>query len=264
MRLIITLFLLVPGLIFSQEDALVKALENVPQINVQQGSYKVKKESRPSYVLVLHGDKGEVEKQWRKYVENQYDCDFKKNKGVYEALGIRMPDITNETVSLYTAIEASSHGAKLSVMIDLGGKFVQGGTEGDKLKRALSSFGANFYDVYYGEVIDKQAKELDKADKATEKLEKEGEKLNKSLAGETESIKKANSNITKSEEEIESLTSKIEELRRSISASESKIKELEGNIEKNAAKTETSREAANVQRARVAKLKENHEAIKKR
>lgn len=261
--IILFLSFLIPLVSISQNEKLVEALEDVPKVSIKKDSYKMTKESRPAYTSTIRAEKGDVEKQWRKFIEDHYDCDFKKNKGVYEALGIHMPDVTNETVSLYTAIENASPGVDLVVMVDLGGKFIDGGNEADKLKRMISGFTKEFYDLYYADVIDDQNKILDKAEKSVSKIEKEGLKMAKSLGKEEDSIVKANNNITKSEKQIEDLTKKIEELHQSISDSEKKIKELESDIDKNAGDVEKSKKEADEQRARVEKLKEIRAEMKR-
>lgn len=261
-------FLLVTVSIFAfaqNEDKMVEAMMTAPGMDIKSTSVKIQKESRPALTVHVNGDAGDIEKSWKKYLADQCDCDLKKDKGFLQSLGVSIPAVSIETVSVFTRVEGDDTGAQIDVAVDFGGKFLSDGetpTEASNMRNLLKSYLKDFYGKQYDDVISDQEKARDKLSKEHDKLVKEGEKLQKSIQGEKDDISKAEETTTKSEQEINDLQQKVVELKAEMDQSKAEIERLEKEVKKNEAVTTAKSEEVKAQAAKVDALRKQADAVK--
>ncbi len=226
---------------------------------------KYNKESRPSFQANFYSEEKAVEKAWQDFISKKCDCDFKKEKGFYQAVGIRLPEITAETITLISVTEKTNDGASLDVMIDYGGRFMgEGGDKGEvqALKSMMTAFMKEFYVGWYEEVISDEEKEHGKLNKDYEKSVKAGEKLAKNIEGKHSDINKAEENILKAEQEILNLQHKMEELKVQIENDKKEIENLEQEVISNTKVIEEKKAIADEKAKDVEKLKASSANVK--
>ncbi len=251
---------------FGQDEAkMLEALQVKPSIEVKQTSTKFQKENRPAFTAYINANPDEVGKAWEQYVHDKCQCDFKKKKGVYSAVAIKLPEITVETISLFSTIEEDEKGARLDVFVDLGVAFMNtknNPEESAKMEAMISHFVRGFYVGWYDEVLKDQRKLAEKTTKEYEKVLKEGEKLTKEISKNSETIQKSEADITKAEKEIVDLQAKMDELRGTIEQSKSQIISLEKQVEDNTKLAASEKAKVEAQSQVVERLKANADAIR--
>ncbi|WP_306641333.1 hypothetical protein [Sanyastnella coralliicola] len=251
----LTLILFALGFLFSaqaQNDKTLEAMLNRPEMKVEQRQMKWQKKSYDAHTMLIHADKGEVEKALVKFFEDKYKISFSKLKGMQAAEGVVMSDIIAETVVVAVSVEEESNGSRAQVIVDLGGSSLNGSdhpTASSNLDRLMQTFAQSFYQDAYADVIDDQQKTLDKAEKEYDKSVKEGEKLASSIEKNTGNISDAENDITKKTQEIEDLKAEIENLK-------SEIQQLQRDQESNAKAQETKKKAVEAQKLKVNKLRQ--------
>jgi len=251
---------------FSQdEDKMVEAMMEAPEIKIKSTSVKIQKESHPALTVHVNGDASDLEKGWKKYLSNQCDCDLKKEKGFLQSLGVSVPSVSIETLSLFTRVENDDTGAQIDVAIDFGGRFMSDGdtpTEATKMRGLMTSYLKEFYGEQYEDVIRDQQKAHDKLAKEHGKLIKAGEKLQKLIGNENNDISKAESGTIKAEKDIADLQAKLIELAAEIEQSKAEIERLEKEVKKNEAVGVAKKEEVDAQKAIVDDLQKQANSIK--
>lgn len=251
----------------AQTEEHVQALVNGPKIAPEQTTSKLNKQPTPAFTLYLYASEDLVEKQWKQFISTRYNCDFKKERKHYQALDIRMLDVAEGTVSLFSAVRSDEQGARLDVFVQSGTRFLESGqfaVECAKMENVLESFARMLYVEVYDQVLEEERKEHQKESKELEKLTKEGEKLAKETTSSNEEVSKAAEGITENEQDIAQLRLKIEELRLKIDAAESELRQLE--TEKAANDKATRAQEALVQKraGRIEALKQKADGMRLR
>lgn len=250
---------------FSQEDKIVEALAQKPSMTVTSNDVSFKKESVNAYTAYVKATPDRLEKSWKKYMEDNHSVEMKKSKGALAAEETKIISITPDVVYLYTMIKEDEEGARMDVMLRMGGKYVNDSAfpaEGAKLKSILNKFLHDFYVEEYAEVLDDQRKEQDKLTKAHEKLIKEGEKLVKNEEGKVSDIAKAEENIVKTEKLIADSQVKIEQLKADIENYKKEIEQLKKDQEDNKKAQTTAKEKVDEKAKKIDRLKQNADAIR--
>lgn len=250
---------------FSQdEDKMVEAMMTAPGMKIESTSVKIQKESRPALAVHVNGDAGDIEKGWKKYLARQCDCDLKKEKSFLQSLGVSVPAVSLETVSIFTRVEDDNTGAQIVVAIDFGGKFMSDGdtpNEASNMRGIMTRYLKEFYGGQYEDVIRDQQKAHDKLAKEHGKLIKEGEKLQKLIGNENNDISKAESGTIKAEKDIADLQAKLIELAAEIEQSKSEIDRLQKEVKKNEAVGVAKKEEVDAQKAIVNDLQKQANSI---
>ena len=267
-QLLITFTVLFATLALSaQEEQIQQALLNGPRLRVEQTTAKLNKQSQAAFTLHLDAQAGQVEKQWAAFVHDRYKCQFKKVRKHYEALNIRMLDVAEGTVSLYSKVADDERGARLDVFVLSGARYLESGEfpgESAKMTQVMESFARALYVEVYDELLEDERKEQGKMVKELEKLDKQGEKLDKELAGQASDVTKATEGVTDAEQDIKQLQLKIEQLNLEIENAKAEIKRLESeraaNEKARAAQNTLVREKA----SRIDRLKANADGMRLR
>ena len=134
----------------AQNDKMIAAMMDSPNMEIEATTVKIKKNTRPALTAYVNGDAGKVEKDWMKRLEDECQCSFKKSKGFYEAVGVRLPSISVETVSLFTRVEEDEEGARMDVIVDFGGKFLSDSDSPEEAAKMRSFMGQHMREFYCG------------------------------------------------------------------------------------------------------------------
>lgn len=251
----------------AQTEEHIQALVNGPAIAPEQTTAKLNKQPTPAFTLYLHASEDLVEKQWKQFVSTRYNCEFKKERKHYQALDLRMLDVADGTVSLYSVVRTDESGARLDVFVQSGTRFLESGqfaVECAKMENVLESFARLLYVEVYDQVLEDERKEHSKEIKDMEKLTKEGEKLDKETASSNDEVSKASEDITDNEQDIAALRLKIEELRLKIDAAEAELKRLEGEKAVNDKARKAQEALVQKRAARIEALKQRADAMRLR
>ena len=76
-------------------------------------------------------------------------CSTYSSKGFLQSLGVSVPTVSIETLSLFTRVEDDNTGAQIDVAIDFGGSFMSDGntpTEATKMRGLMTSYLKDFYE----------------------------------------------------------------------------------------------------------------------
>ena len=261
-----TMFLSLGLCSFAQDEAkMLEALQNKPSVEVKETTTKFRKDNRPAFTAYINAEPSKVEKAWADYVSTRCQCDFKKKKGVYEAVAIRLPEVTVETISLFSVVEEDEKGARLDVLVDLGVSYLSSksnSTEAAKMSNMVEEFVRGFYVGWYDTVLKDQRKILDKSTKVYDGVVKEGVKLEKNISKNTESIQKSEEAIIKAEKDIVDLQAKMEQLRGAIDQANSEITSLQKQVEANSKTAAAEKVKVEAQNQVVESLKKNADAIR--
>lgn len=266
-RLVAFTFALCIGL-FTQaqiEEQMLGQLQDAPSVEVSTTTIKFQKENRPAYTAYINAEPAKVEKAWAAHMAEKCQCDFKKKKGTYEGIAIRLPEVTVETISVFSMIEEDEKGARLDVLVDMGVSWMNdkmNPAESAKMKAMVEGFVRNFYVGWYETVLKDQRKSLDKQTKAYDKVVKEGEKLAKGISKNTENITKAEEAIIKAEKDIVDLQAKMEELKGSIEQYKGEIASLEKQAAANTEAQAAEKVKVDAQNEVVEKLKKSADSLK--
>ena len=263
--LLTVLFVSIAFVSFSQdEDKTIAAMMEAPEIKIKSTSVKIQKESRPALTALVNGEAVDIEKGWKKYLSNQCDCALKKEKGFLQSLGVSIPAVSLETVSIFTRVEDDNTGAQIDVAIDFGGRFMSDGNtpaEATKMRGLMTSYLKDFYGEQYADMIRDQQKTHDKLAKEHGKLIKAGEKLQKLIGNENNDISRAESGTIKAEKDIADLQAKLIELAAEIEQSKAEIERLEKEVKKNEAEGIAKKEEVDAQKAIVDDLQKQANSI---
>lgn len=253
--------------LFAQEKEIQQALLNGPSLRVEQTTAKLNQQPQAAFTMYLNAEAGQVEKQWATFVNTRYNCEFKKARKHYEALNIRMLDVAEGTVSLYSKVADDERGARLDVFVLSGTRYLESGEfpgESTKMTQVMESFARALYVEVYDEVLEDERKEHGKMVKELEKLDKQGEKLDKELAGQDSDITKATEGVTDAEQDIKQLQLKIEQLNLEIENAKAEIKRLESERAANE-KARTAQDTLVREKAsRIDRLKANADGMRLR
>lgn len=246
--------------LFAQEKEIQQALLNGPSLRVEQTTAKLNKQPQAAFTMYLNAEAGQVEKQWATFVNTRYNCEFKKARKHYEALNIRMLDVAEGTVSLYSKVADDERGARLDVFVLSGTRYLESGEfpgESTKMTQVMESFARALYVKVYDEVLEDERKEHGK-------MVKELEKLDKELAGQDSNITKATEGVTDAEQDIKQLQLKIEQLNLEIENAKAEIKRLESERAANE-KARTAQDTLVREKAsRIDRLKANADGMRLR
>ncbi|MGB1032583.1 MAG: hypothetical protein ACPGWM_08200 [Flavobacteriales bacterium] len=250
---------------FAQDEKIVDSLGERPEMTFSENDIQVKKESVNAYTAYIKGESGQLEKEWKKFMKDNYSVDFKKSKGMLSAEEAKIAIITQDVVYLYTVIAEDEKGARMDVMLRMGGKYLTDKdfpVESGKLRSILNTFLHDFYVEQYDNVLSAQRKEQDKLNKEVDKMVREGEKLMKSESSKESDIKKAEENIVKTEQLIVDSNAKIEQLKVDIENYKKDIEQLKKDQVNNAKKVEEGKKVAAEKAKKIEKLKQNADAIR--
>lgn len=250
---------------FAQDEKIVESLGERPAMTFSENDIQVKKESVNAYTAYVKGSADQVEKRFKKFMKDNYSVDFKKSKGMLAAEETKIAMITQDVVYLFAIIESDEKGARMDVMLRMGGKYLTDKsfpTESGKLRSMLNTFLHDFYVAQYDDVLASQRKEQDKLNKEVEKMIKEGEKLAKSESGKESDITKAEENIVKTEQLIVDSQAKIEQLKADIENYKKDIEQLKKDQMENAKKVEEGKKVVEAKGKKIEKLKQNADAIR--
>lgn len=219
---------LVSGFCFCQEDNIDVLLAG-PDMQVHQTTAKMGKTPQPAFTVYLSSETSLAEKEWKGFLTQRYNCELKKNKKVFEALNIRMLDVADGSVNMFSKVTEDEGGCRLDVFVQSGSRFMEDATfpkESANLRKVMDAFARQLYVTVYDEALGDERKGLDKATKEMEKLAKTDEKLTKSIASTESGIAKAGNDITEAEQEIAALQIKIEELKLKVETGRNELDNL--------------------------------------
>jgi hypothetical protein len=251
---------------FAQEQKVVEAMMAAPNMSVVQHHVKIKKESRSALMMNMSAPAGDVEKAIKKFFEDKYDADFKKEKEFLVASNLRMSDVASESVVLMTRVIGHQELSKLEVIVMLQGQSIH---EKDhpvafaNVKSVMTSFAKEFYADQYADVLDDQHKELSSEEKTLEKSIKAGEKLVKSINGNESDIQKAENDIVKTEQAIRDAQAKLEQLKADIDNHKNEIEQLKQDVDKNKSATDEQQKVVNEKKEKVNKIQAASDVIRK-
>ncbi|MEO0403482.1 MAG: hypothetical protein AAF193_01285 [Bacteroidota bacterium] len=249
----------------SAQDKVVEALAEKPQMTVTTNDVALKKEEVNAYTAYVKADPNLLEKEWKSFMKEFHNVEMKNSKGVLAAEETKIVSITQDIVYLYTKISKDEEGARMDVMLRMGGKYVDDSAfpnESAKLRAIVNKFLHDFYVQLYDDVIDDQRKEQDKLTKEYEKMVKAGEKLVKESEGKEADIAKAEENIIKTEKLIADSQIKIEQLKADIENYKKEIENLKKEQEDNKTSQGEAQTKVDEQGKRIEKLKQNADAIR--
>ena len=261
--------MLVLGLILvltaNAQDKVVEALAEQPQMTVTTNDVALKKDEVNAYTAYVKASPDRWEKEWKAFMKDFHNVEMKKSKGILAAEETKIVSITQDIVYLYTKISKDEEGARMDVMLRMGGKYVDDSAfpaESAKLRSIVNKFLHDFFVQLYDDVIDDQRKEQDKLTKEYEKMVKAGEKLMKETEGKEEDIVKAEETIVKTEKLIADSQIKIEQLKADIENYRKEIESLKKQQEENKTSQGEAQTKVNDQAKRIEKLKQNADAIR--
>jgi len=244
----------------------VEAMMAAPNMSIVQHHVKIKKESRSALMMNMSAPAGDVEIAVKKFFEDKYDADFKKEKDFLVANNLLMSDVASEPAVLMTRIIGHQELSKLEVIVMLQGQPIH---EKDhpvafaNVKSVMTSFAKEFYADQYADVLDDQRKDLSSEEKTLEKSIKAGEKLMKLISGNESDILKAESDIVKTEQAILDAQAKIEQLRADIEDHKNEIEQLKQDVDKNKSETDEQQKVVEEKKEKVNKIQGASNIIRK-
>lgn len=226
--LVIGLFL-AAGINAQEKEAIAKALESSPSMEIKNDLLKFKKETQQGFTSYLNSSQDEAEKKWKEFLENKYQISVKGTKGGLIAENQVLADIASSPMTVTALFSEDEKGCKMDVFYVMNGYFINSKEHPKEtlaITASLKEYQKKLYVVVYQETLEDQRKIKEKNQKELDKLVKDGEKITKDLASEEGDITKAEEDIISSEQKIVELQAKMDELRGEIAQSKSTIEEL--------------------------------------
>lgn len=212
-----------------EEDAIAKALESAPAMEVKTDLLKFNKETQNGFSSVLNCPVSDAEKKWKDFLETKYQAEVKKTKGGLITENTTMADVAKAPLTVTALFSEDEEGCKMDVFYNMSGYYLNPDDHAKETMAAsasLKEYQKQLYVSVYQSVLDDQRKAKDKSQKELDKLVKEGEKLDKEVAKEEADVNKAEETIIESEQKIVDLQAKIESLRGEIEQSKATAEEL--------------------------------------
>lgn len=258
--------LLLSAGLFAQDERM-EALVKGPDLTIDQTMVKMKKQARPAFTLYLFADEKDVDKQWKSFVSIRYSAELRKSKKHDEALNIRMADVAEGTVSLYSRVDKDEKGARLDVFLQIGSSFIDNAShpeEAAKLRNVIDAFARELYVGVYAEALDDERKEHGKVAKDFEKLEKDLQKLDKSIGGSEKDVAEAEKEISEAEQKIKELRLKVQEERLKIEAAKKELAEYQKDRTKVSEVHRAKKAEFDEGNNRIERLKANGDGLKRK
>ncbi len=224
--LIVLLGMLHSGL--AQDKAVKTALEKGPEMRVEQRQVSWIRNDYTAHTMLIHSEAKELEKEFEKFMKSRYKMKFSNARGWREVPGVVMPDIIAETVIFAFSTEKESDGARLRVIVDLGGASLNAREHpqaASNLEQVLREFARSVYASAYSDLIDEEKKQLKSEEKALGALTKARKKHEKEQAQAEKAIKKLEKELEKQRKVSADAKKAIEEGAKELSAKEAAVKE---------------------------------------
>ncbi len=241
-----------------EENAIAKALESSPSMEVNSDLLKFNKETKHGFSSYLNTAQGDAEKKWKEFLENKYQAEVKKTKGGFISEDVKMPEISAVQMDVTALFSEDEEGCKMNVFYELSGHYINPddhAKESLAIMTSLKEYQKQLYVMVYQSTLQTQRKGQEKSQKALDKLVKEGEKLDKDVAKEEGDINKSEQTIIESEQKIAELQSKMEELRGEIEQSKSTIVELKKAKEKKLGEVDVQKAVVTEKSAQIDRIK---------
>lgn len=192
MKNAVLIFSVFSSLSLFAQGRMTEYLEETPAIEVKDQPGKLQKETQPGFAVFVHADDKDLEKHWVSYLKGK-GVSAKKEKGVYQSIGISLLEISADTISLYAYADKAVKGSNLEVFIKRNGQFVTADSDPNVTVNARNFIKECTKAYYVTAYLDAIAEETN----AYQKILKEREKLLKRKDGLGNSITKKSEDVTK-------------------------------------------------------------------
>ncbi|MCI5059351.1 MAG: hypothetical protein MRY83_24780 [Flavobacteriales bacterium] len=184
--------------------------------------------------LMHDNDIKSLKKDWKNYLDNQYDIEingvgFLKNKDI-----LSTPDDDNSWTMLTNFEKVDEQKAKMTVVVNglnSNEKKVFGSEKSAvSLQALVKDFVTKSKQEYYSEKIEKAEKHLAKLEKRQAKMSKKNDQMQEQISVNQEEIKTLKEENNELTQDIKALRKDSEELVGEISSSKNRLKSLKSNI----------------------------------
>lgn len=219
----------------------------------------------PAYSIYFEDEIPEMEKVWKNYLKDNYDIRLRNIRGLLKAENVRMYEVSNKEVTLYSKFEAKRPLPQFVVTVALSrDTFIQKEThpiEAKNIKAMMIKFvKSHQLDVVNEELADVQ-KSYDKINSSYGKIAKEKASVQKDKLKNEGQIVDLKSDIEKNKQKIQELEARINSELAEVDKETKAIELLDGEINNLQKNLDVTSETLKMQKEKVDMIKAKKDLI---
>lgn len=262
---IILLFSLLSLSVWSQKkEAIAMGLESTPSLTVKCELLQFNKKTQNGYSTLINSTVDMAEKQWKQFIETNYNAEVKKSKGGLVSENVTAAGISDLPITITVFFKEDENGCRLKAFYERDGSYIddkENPQEHTGVTNQLRSFLKKLYVITFEEVLTEQRKIQEDEVKKLDKLDKESEKIAKDINSEETSVQKAEDDIIDAQAKIAELQAKIKGLKGKIQESKATKNQLIETMNKKTQEVMNQKSVVEESASRIEKIKSSAEKM---